>query len=409
MIVKSMSRKVPSFGQLIGYIDREEDAERYRIRHNLAARDPELVRHEFERNAALLQKRKNGVYLYHEILSISRAQGLSDEQQKERLYEIAQQYIAARCPDNLVYGGLHHDKEHSFHFHLMMSSNRAGDTKRLRLDKAQFRDIQVKLEEHVLRQYPELEQKLAIGKRSDRRMSRAEAELERRTGERPKRQTVLERVNEALTASRDRDGFLAALGRSDLELYVRGKNLGVIDLESGKKHRINTLDPELAASFDERLLKQVEEREKSAPDGEKEKRAEAEPVRHKTEREAAPKAAPEERQQEVRMQEKPQASGLQTPSPERKEKIDRDEIEPDPLRDKMSHEDWRKRDTFGHKVSASIRRTGSDIKKALEKEQEQEKGAQAPVKQESDQQKSWRDEIQKSRGQSGTEKDQGRE
>lgn len=171
MIVKSMSRKVPSFGQLIGYIDREEDAERYRIRHNLAARDPELVRHEFERNAALLQKRKNGVYLYHEILSISRAQGLSDEQQKERLYEIAQQYIAARCPDNLVYGGLHHDKEHSFHFHLMMSSNRAGDTKRLRLDKAQFRDIQVKLEEYVLRQYPELEQKLAIGKRSDRRMS----------------------------------------------------------------------------------------------------------------------------------------------------------------------------------------------------------------------------------------------
>ena len=58
MIVKSMSRKVPSFGQLIGYIDREEDAERYRIRHNLAARDPELVRQEFERNAALLQKRK---------------------------------------------------------------------------------------------------------------------------------------------------------------------------------------------------------------------------------------------------------------------------------------------------------------------------------------------------------------
>ena len=109
------------------------------------------------------------------------------------------------------------------------------------------------------------------------------------------------------------------------------------------------------------------------------------------------------------MQEKPQASGLQTPSPERKEKIDRDEIEPDPLRDKMSHEDWRKRDTFGHKVSASIRRTGADIKKALEKEQEQEKGAQAPGKQESDQQKSWREEIQKSRGQSGTEKDRGRE
>ena len=421
MIVKSMSRKVPSFGQLIGYIDRDEDAERYRIRHNLAARDPELVRHEFETNASLLQKRKNGVYLYHEILSISRAQGLSDEQQKERLYQIAQQYIAARCPDNLVYGGLHHDKEHSFHFHLMMSSNRAGDTKRLRLDKSQFRDIQVKLEEHVLREYPELEQKLAIGKRSDRRLNQAEVELERRTGQRPQRQSVLERVQEALASSRDRYAFLSALGRSDLELYVRGKNLGVIDLESGKKHRINTLDPELMAPFEERLLKQAEEREKTTPDGEKENRAEAEPVRHNEEKAASREASGEKEQKEARMKQRPQEPILQTPSPERKQKIERDEIEPDLLRDKMSHEDWRKRDTFGHKLSASIRRTGSDIEKALKKDRAPEQQKPQPTKappdrqqhpndrKESQQQKSWREEIDKSRGKSGSEKDRGRE
>ena len=286
MIVKSMSRKVASFGQLIGYIDREEDAERYRIRHNLAARDPARIRAEFERNAALLQKRKNGVYLYHEILSITRAQGLTPEEQKERLYQIAQQYIAARCPDNLVYGGLHHDKEHSYHFHLMISANRAQDPKRLRLDKAQFRDIQVKLEEYVLRQYPELEQKLAIGKRSDRRMTRGETELERRTGERPKRQSVLDRVQEALRSSVDRDSLLSSLGRSDLELYVRGKNIGVIDLESGKKHRLNTLDPELFPQFEARLLRTESDREKIAPDGENKKSAEAETLRHKSEEKA---------------------------------------------------------------------------------------------------------------------------
>lgn len=411
-----MSRKVPSFGQLIGYIDREEDAERYRIRHNLTARDPELVRHEFERNAALLQKRKNGVYLYHEILSISRAQGLSDEQQKERLYEIAQQYIAARCPENMVYGGLHHDKEHSFHFHLMMSANRAGDAKRLRLDKAQFRNIQVKLEEYVLREYPELEQKVAIGKRSDRRMSRGEVELERRTGERPKRQSVLERVNEALSASADRDGFISALGRSELELYVRGKNLGVIDLESGKKHRINTLDPELMASFEARLLKQPEQRENIAPEGEKEKSAEAEPTRHKADH----MASKDTRRDTEEIRENSPGAGLQTPSPERKAKIDRDEIEPDPYRDKMSHEDWRNRDTFAHKLSASIRRTPSEISNALrgERKPEQEQSERvrpaeaAPEReemQESPQQKAWRDEISKSRGRSGSEKDRGRE
>lgn len=407
MIVKSMSRKVPSFGQLIGYIDREEDAERYRIRHNLVARDPELVRHEFERNAALLQKRKNGVYLYHEILSISRAKGLSDEQQKERLYQIVQHYIAARCPDNLVYGGLHHDKEHSFHLHLMISSNRAGDSKRLRLDKAQFREIQVKLEEYVLREYPELEQKVAIGKRSDRRMSRGEAELERRTGERPKRQTVLDRVNEALNTSVDRDSFLDALGRCDLELYIRGKNLGVVDLESGKKHRINTLDPELIASFEARLLKRSEQREKTSPAGEKEKSAEAEPVRHN----------PNTERVRVKKAEEPE---VEAPLPERKQKIDRDEIEPDPNKDLMSLEDWQERDTFTHKVKASILRTAGDIDRALSADNErtqQEKEfspqaseAQPPMrKSESKEQRAWREEIQRARSQSEAEKDRGRE
>ena len=274
MIVKSMSRKVPSFGQLIGYIDRDEGQEPYRIRHNLLSRDPARICAEFERNGDLLQRRRNGVYLYHEIISITRAQGLSAEEQKSRLYEIAQSYIAARCPDNLVFGGLHQDKEHSFHYHLMISANRAGETGRLRLTKNQFRQIQVGLENHVLAQFPELEQKVAIGKRSDRKLSRSEAELERRTGERPNRDEVLERVREAFASSLDRDSLLEALGRFDLELYVRGKNLGVIDHESGKRHRLKTLDAELADRIEGRMMELSEPEAKSAPEGEKEKGAE---------------------------------------------------------------------------------------------------------------------------------------
>ena len=44
MIIKSMSRKVPSFGQLIGYIDREGMPEQYRIRHHLFGWDAEEIR-----------------------------------------------------------------------------------------------------------------------------------------------------------------------------------------------------------------------------------------------------------------------------------------------------------------------------------------------------------------------------
>jgi hypothetical protein len=211
-----MSRKVPSFGQLIGYIDRDEGQEEWRIRHNGWARDPERIRGEFERNGELLQKRKNGVYLYHEIISITRAKGLSPEEQKLRLRDIAENYIAARCPDNLVFGNLHQDKDHSYHYLLMISSNRAGETGRLRLTKAQFREVQVGLERHVLENYPELEQKVAIDKRSERGRKKGEAELERRTGKRPKREEVLERVTTAFEASQDRQSLLTVQPRRDL-------------------------------------------------------------------------------------------------------------------------------------------------------------------------------------------------
>lgn len=271
MIVKSMSRKVPSFGQLLGYIDRDEGQERWRIRHNVMARDPDRIRGEFEQNGALLSRRKNGVYLYHEIISITRAAGISDEAQKARLQEIAETYVAARCPDNLVYGGLHQDKEHSFHYHLMISANRVGDSRRLRLTKAQFREVQVQLERHVLRAMPELEQKVAIDKRAERRKSRAEAELERRTGEVPKKDQLRARVLEALEAASDRDALLQAFGRSELELYVRGKTLGVIDLETGAKHRLKTLDLELLDRVEGVMRIDPEPREKSAFAGEKEK------------------------------------------------------------------------------------------------------------------------------------------
>ena len=100
MIIKSMSRKVPSFGQLLEYIDRDVGQEAYTIRHNLAGRKAQSIRAEFERNGELLRKRKNGNYLFHEIISITRAKGLSPEEQKARLQEIAQEYINARCPDS---------------------------------------------------------------------------------------------------------------------------------------------------------------------------------------------------------------------------------------------------------------------------------------------------------------------
>lgn len=372
MIIKSMSRKVPSFGQLLGYIDRDEGQEAYRIRHNLLSRDPARIRAEFEGNGDLLQRRKNGVYLYHEIISITRAKGLSPEAQKERLYEIAQSYIAARCSDNLVFGGLHQDKEHSYHYHLMISANRAGETGRFRLSKAQFREIQVGLENHVLQKFPELEQKVAIGKRSDRKLSRSENELERRTGSRPKREDVLQRVRDAFATASDRDSLLEALGRNDLELYVRGKNLGVIDHESGKNHRLKTLDAEMSDRIEGLMMEGLRTEKKIASEGEKEKapnhetEAQDQKPNHDRKTDSRPKEPDMSREQ--------QKDEPIPPNEKRREQIDKGHVIPDPERDKLTHEEWRTKDSFATKVQQSWRWTMDDFRGRSKDQTERDQG-----------------------------------
>ena len=272
MIIKSMSRKEATFGQLMEYIDRDArnggDEERYRIRHNLLGRDRERIREEFETNAEHMRKRKNGVFMYHEIISLTRARGLSLDEQKERLHAIAQEYVAARSPGSLCYGGLHDDKEHSLHYHLIISANRAGETKRHRLSKAQFRTIQVSLEQYVLEKYPELEQKVAIEKTAERRIPKPEAELKRRGGKATRREEVRSRVADAVKNSQDRDSLLRELETSGFELYVRGSNIGVIDHETGKRHRVKTLDVELVSALEARMA-EIERPKDTQPDRDK--------------------------------------------------------------------------------------------------------------------------------------------
>lgn len=338
------------------------------MRQNLFGRDHDAIRAEFEANAELLQKRKNGVYLFHEIISITRAKGLSAEEQKQRLYEIAQEYVSARCPDNLVYGGLHEDKDHSYHMHLMISANRAGDRKRQRLSKHQFRAIQVQLEEHVLQKYPELEQKLAIGKRSERGRSKAGDELERRTGAKPKKEAILGRVRAAYEGSMDRDSLFAALGHEGLEIYVRGKTVGVVDLETGKRHRLKTLDLELADQMEIRLSGQEMETQCEAEKmsaGEKEKEQGKSRKQHEQAAEREPEPYTETTKQQSQERETGEEKDMSepvTPNEERRELIDKAHVKPDPYRDRLSMQEWNDHEKFSTKVQQSWRRTMDDFR-----------------------------------------------
>lgn len=237
-----MSRKEPSFGQLIEYMqDIDKSDERYNVYQNIFGRKAEDIQSEFQENARLVKKRKNGIYLYHEILSIKVTDTLERKQQKSILRDIAYQYAQSRAERNLIFGTLHDDHEEHLHYHLLVSSNARGESKKTRLSKAQFAQFKQSMESLVLENYPELKQEVVIGREAGEKLSRSGAERKRRTGETPKRDETKSKLHRIFTTAADKQELFEMLADAGMEFYVRGKTLGVKNLETGRKHRLKTL------------------------------------------------------------------------------------------------------------------------------------------------------------------------
>lgn len=256
MIIKSMSRKEPSFGQLINYMgDIEKSDEQYNVYQNLFSRKHDDLEAEFQQNASHIPKRKNGVYMYHEILSIQVGDKIERKAQKGILRDIAQEYVRARAARNLAFGTLHDDHDEHLHYHLLISSNAAGESKKTRLSKAEFDRFKKSMEKLVLDNYPELDQKVVINREAGEKLSQSGAERKRRTGETPKRDEKKAKLESIFENASDKQDLFEKLSAAGMEFYARGKTLGVKDLESGRKHRLKTLG--LLDSF-EKLSDRVE-------------------------------------------------------------------------------------------------------------------------------------------------------
>ncbi len=245
MIIKSMSRKEPTFGQLASYMASEKSDGRYDIHHHCYARNHEDIVSEFTENSELLRQRKNGNYLYHDIISISADETTDRTILKEGLRDIALKYVEARCPKNMVYGCLHEDHEKHLHYHLMVSANEKGESNRLRLTKKKFDQVKRELETHVLKHYPQLKQKEVITAVSqNEKMSVKGDAMKRRTGSLPQREEVCQTVREAMSQTSSMDNFCFFLNERGYDFYVRGKNFGVkVTHENGKtkSYRFSTL------------------------------------------------------------------------------------------------------------------------------------------------------------------------
>jgi hypothetical protein len=241
MIVKSLARKSRSFGQLYDYITGKWE-ETHSLLWNLNQADPmdkKTILDAFYHNGRLLPERKNGNYLYHEIVSIPRVEYVALERQKSALYDTVVEYVKRRAKKLLVFGGLHVEGHH-IHFHLMVSSNAFHDRRRFRLSRFEFSRIQKEVENHLLLTYPELQDKPRYNRENkEHSPSNAEYWRKRRSGQPTKKELLKGKLKKLFEAPLTQEEFAEVLKKEGLSLYQRGKNIVVTD--GLVKHRLKTL------------------------------------------------------------------------------------------------------------------------------------------------------------------------
>jgi len=73
-------------------------------------------------NMELIQQRKNGIYLLHQIISLPKNLEISRNKQKEYLDSMTREWIEKIYPSQMSFYVIHEDKEH-YHSHIALTVN----------------------------------------------------------------------------------------------------------------------------------------------------------------------------------------------------------------------------------------------------------------------------------------------
>ncbi|MBI4930849.1 MAG: relaxase/mobilization nuclease domain-containing protein [Bacteroidetes bacterium] len=132
----------------------DEEGKGFVITHNLYRNSVgEWVEQYKENEIHRINKRKNAVYLTHEILSWHK-----DDTAKISLgamEDMAREYIELRNPNGLYIGIPHTDKEH-YHVHFAVSALEFHNGKTMRLSKKEFALLKKRIQQYQQDKYPEL-------------------------------------------------------------------------------------------------------------------------------------------------------------------------------------------------------------------------------------------------------------
>ncbi len=236
MIIKSMSRKTKSFQQLLEYINKEDERKNKAILHNFITNtdDLEQITQAFLENAEYMPKRKNGITLYHEVISLPKSEKISPE----ILEDLAREYLQVRAPEALGYAKAHLDTDNP-HIHFCISGNKIKQKIQNRLSRTAFSRVKQTLEIYKTKNYPELE-KTSQRKIPSSPFIKGELRKNKERGQRTKKM-LSEKISGIFLSARSLSDSLQRLKDAELEPYSRGK----IDLYGvkyqGKKYRLSTL------------------------------------------------------------------------------------------------------------------------------------------------------------------------
>ena len=251
ILIKTLSRKTASFSQLINYINQGRNKnDEYAFRYNLYSLKQYSIIKEYKENYKYLKKQKNSNALYHDIIALKRQDNLTTQELREILEDLIDQYSKSRANYNLVYSVIH-EKETQVHCHFVISSNEFGNVRNKRWSKRQLAEIQERLREYAYAKYPKLEREVNENSKTKSRAKTKtvdnEIQYKKRTGKQTDRKEMKERLQEIFAKSQNQQSFMEYLQAERIQVYKHGNNFGFINIATGKKYRVKTL--ELEAEF----------------------------------------------------------------------------------------------------------------------------------------------------------------
>lgn len=238
-----MPYKDSNFRKLHAYIERKAVEGACVVRNLPVAATPqerEKILQGFGQTVSLLPARKNGNLFYHEIISIKPQEGVSMERHLQALHDLAHHYLDQRAPHHPAFGRVHSEPG-NIHIHLMVSANELHSKKRHRLPKQKFAAIQRECERWFNATFPELRQETIYNRTGPKKETPSlhEAQRDRRTQTLSQKKKLELTLLELLQKSGKEEDFKKLLENEKVELYRRGKTVGVVF--EGKKYRLKTL------------------------------------------------------------------------------------------------------------------------------------------------------------------------